>query len=156
MPNKTDRQASSLAAGITERLDDLGMSRRELSRRAGLSRQTIHNIEKEGNTNLKPSTFQALDAALRWQPGTSLSLALGQGGPSRVEERVNEYLCRIALHLSHMTTAQLELTLIMLEENELGKANHTTEQFTQAVGELVRGLLEQITALREANHKHAS
>lgn len=156
MPNKTDRQASSLAAGITERLDDLGMSRRELSRRAGLSRQTIHNIEKEGNTNLKPSTFQALDAALRWQPGTSLSLALGQAGPSKVEERVNEYLCRIALHLSHMSTAQLELTLIMLEENQLGKANQTTEQFTQAVGELVRGLLDQITALREANHQNAS
>ena len=156
MPNQTERQALTLAGQLAGRLEQLGMSRRELSRRANLSRQTIHNIEHEGNTNLKPSTLNALDAALKWEPGTALALALGQGDPGAIEARVNDYLCRIALHLSHMTSAQLELTLIMMEENELGKANHTTEQFAAAVGELVKNCLDQITALREANQKHAS
>lgn len=156
MPNKTERQASSLAAGITERLDDLGMSRRELSRRAGLSRQTIHNIEKEGNTNLKPSTFQALDEALRWQPGTAMALALGRGDAVDIEARLMDYVCRIAVHLSHMSTAQLELTLIMMEENQLGTSRESTPEFSRKVGELVKDCLDRIAALRETNHKHAS
>ena len=158
MPNQTDRPGGLLAKRITERLEQLGMSRRELSRRAHLSRQTIHNIEHEGNTNLKPTTFIALDDALKWQPGTALGLALGQGqDPKAVEERLNDYLVRIALHLSHMTTEQLELTLIMMEENELGTANHTTEEFTRKVGQLVQQWMKELAHLKEVhNHRHAS
>lgn len=158
MSNQTDRQARTLAAGITERLEQLGMSRRELARRAKLSRQTIHNIEKLGSTNLKPSTFTALDSALKWEPGTSLSLALGVGtDPTAIEGKLKDYLCRIAIHLSHMSTAELELTLIMMEENELGHGNHTTEEFSLKVGELVDNCLKEISHLRETDsHKHAS
>ena len=89
MPNNTMRQASTLAGGLAKRLEQLGMSRRELSRRAGLSRQTIHNIEHEGIINLRPTTFSALDTALKWEPGTAFALALGQGGTRAVEDKVD-------------------------------------------------------------------
>ncbi len=156
MPNRTDRQNLTLAGQLAGRLEQLGMSRRELSRRTGLSRQTIHNIEHEGNTNLKPSTFSALDTALKWEAGTALALAMGQSGTRDIETRLMEYVTRIAVHLSHMSTAELELTLVMMEENQLGTTNHTTEEFSKAVGLAVKACLDEITALREANHKHAS
>lgn len=153
MSNRTDRQASLLAAGITERLEQLGMSRRELSRRANLSRQTIHNIEKEGATNLKPSTLEALDVALRWESGTALALALGQGNRKQVQERITEYLARIAFHLSQMDTDQLELTLIMLEEHELGSRAETTAEFTRTVGRLVENTLREVAAAMGEGHQ---
>jgi len=157
MPEQTDRPGGQLANGVALRLEQLGMSRRELARRAHLSRQTIHNIEHEGTTNLKPSTFIALDNALKWQPGTALGLALGTGQPGTTEERLMDYLTRIALHLSHMTTEQLELTLIMMEEHELGYANHPTDDFTRKVGELVQRWFRELENLREPqNHQHAS
>ena len=156
MGNQTDRQPQTLAASITERLTQLGMSRRELSRRTKLSRQTIHNIEREGNTNLKPSTLKALDEALHWEPGTALALALGKGDGRPTEAKVLEYVSRIAIRMSHMTTQELELCLIMMEENELGKTNHSSEEFRQAVQGLVDSWSQQLNQLREATHKHAS
>ena len=157
MANRTGSAGISLAGGITKRLEQLGMSRRELARRANLSRQTIHNIEKEGNTNLKPSTFRALDEALKWDAGTALALALGKGlDKETTEERVLEYVSRIALRLTHMTTEELELCLIMMEENELGQANHSSDEFTNRMKQLVASWGKQLDQLREQNHKHAS
>ena len=150
-------QASLLAGGLRERLEQLGMSRRELSRRTGLSRQTIHNIEHEGTTNLKPSTFRALDTALKWQPGTALGLALGKADVRAIEERLTEYLSRIAIHLSQMTTEELELTLIMMEEHQLGTGNNSTAEFSMKVGKVVQDCFRRIAHLKEAqHHKHAS
>jgi len=140
-------QSNTLAEGLVNRLNQLGMSRRELARRTGLSRQTIHNIEHEGMTNLKPSTFQALDQALKWASGTALALGLGKGTPETIEERLTHYLARIAVHLSHMDTEQLELTLIMMEEHELGKSVQTTDEFTRKVGKLVQKLLTDVAHL---------
>jgi len=157
MTKQTERRPQTLAQSITERLNQLGMSRRELSRRTQLSRQTIHNIEREGNTNLKPSTFSALDAALHWAPGTALSYALGKGtDKANTEERVLEYVGRIALRMSHMTTEELELCLIMMEENELGQRNNSSDEFKSRMKGLVAAWQKQLDQLREQNHKHAS
>lgn len=147
MSNDTEILGGKLAIKVNERLDNLGMSKRELSRRTGLSRQTIHNIVNEGSTNLKPSTFDAIDTALKWDPGTSLAFALGADTPKDSEEKFRQYLSRIAVHLSHMSTQQLELTLIMLEENELGASNLPTTEFTRRIGILVESCMKQITQL---------
>lgn len=157
MGNQAETHSSQLAERITERLDQLGMSRRELSRRTGLSRQTIHNIEKEGSTNLKPATFRALDAALHWDSGTALAFALGKkGDPGATKERVLHYLSQIAVHTSRMDVTQLELCLIMMEENQLGVGNNTTEEFMRTIEEWVAGWQKQIDLLKKADHKHAS
>jgi transcriptional regulator with XRE-family HTH domain len=157
MQKQTDKAVKTLAASITERLNQLGMSRRELSRRTGLSRQTIHNIEKEGNTNIRPSTLKAIDEALHWEAGTALSYALGKGADMGVtHERVLAYVSQIALRLTHMSTEQLELCLIMMEENELGQANHSTEEFKAAMERMVEGWSTQLEQLRKQTRKHVS
>lgn len=140
-------QVHTLAAGLAQRLDQLGMSRRELARRTGLSRQTIHNIEHEGAINLKPSTLDALDDALRWTPGTALALTLGRNKTEQIERLLMQYLANIAIHLSSMTTEELELTLVMMEENQLGSRIEHTEEFTSKVGKLVQRLLKEVTIL---------
>ena len=146
-----------LSAALLKRLDQLGMSRRELARRAGLSRQTIHNIEHEGATSFRASTLDALDEALKWAPGTALALSLGKGKASVIENRVEQYLCKIAVHLSRMSSEELELTLIMMEEHELGHSNLPTEQFTRKVGKLVAKCLTDVSiVLGERTQKHAS
>lgn len=69
----------TLALALTERLATLGMSRRELCRRTGLSRQTLHKIENLNHTNLDPKTYATLDEVLYWKPGTTFALAKGDG-----------------------------------------------------------------------------
>ena len=108
----------TLGSGLAERLEQLGMSRRELARRTGLSRQTIHNIER-GISSPKPETLAALDTALKWAKGTAEALATGQPIPIG-RSKTDEQLARIKFRLAHMTPDELELTLIMLEEHQLG------------------------------------
>ena len=139
---------SLLAMKLNQRLETLGMSRRELARRTGLSRQTIHNIEHSGATNLKAGTFMLLDKALKWQAGTAMAYALGRGTPDVVQANVEDYLVRIAIHLAQMTTEELELTLIMMEENQLGTTTRTTQEFQTKVGTLVRKVLEEFSTIQ--------
>jgi DNA-binding XRE family transcriptional regulator len=160
MTDRTKDQTRTLASELAKRLAMLGMSRRELARRTGLSRQTIHNIEHEGSSNLKQTTYKALDLALKWEPGTALALSLGQEGISGIEDRIGSYLARIGFHLSQMSMDQLELTLYMMEEYELGGKTESTQEFLDKVGALVEDLLKQITSMGATpggNHnQHAS
>lgn len=77
MAPTTQKPPSLLASEITKRLAGLRISRREFVRRTGLSRQTLHNVEREGLTDLWPTTFKALDRGLEWPEGTAKQLAAG-------------------------------------------------------------------------------
>lgn len=116
--NRQGTTVETLGSGLTERLEQLGMSRRELARRTGLSRQTIHNIER-GISVPKPETMAALDRALKWTRGTAEALVAGKPIP-RGRAKTDEQLARIRFRLAHMSPAEIELTLIMLEEHHLG------------------------------------
>jgi len=142
--NHPTERPQALAVELAERLEQLGMSKRELSRRTGLSRMTIHNIINEGATNLKPTTFDAIDDTLRWGKGRAFALALGKGTPRELEDRVREYLARIAFHLSTMSSEDLELTLIMMQEHQLGADVITTDDFINRVGGLIDDTLNRI------------
>lgn len=139
---------SVLAENLAFRLEQLGMSRRELGRRTGLSRQTIHHIEHEGGTNLKPSTFRALDESLRWNPGTAMALAMGQLPPQHAGDAVQEYMGRIAMALSSMTDEELHLTLVMMEENHLGQPTTSTTDFLTQVGKVVGSAISEIRSMQ--------
>src|SRR5436190_18403776 len=76
-PETTAPNASVLGTEFTKRIRQLGISRRELCKRTGLSRQTLHNIEHGGRIELRPATWQALDAGLMWTPGTAHALSMG-------------------------------------------------------------------------------
>lgn len=65
-----------LAEAMRERMANLGISKRELATRTGLSRQTINNIEN--GREAIGRTLAALDNGLYWKPGTALALSQGK------------------------------------------------------------------------------
>jgi transcriptional regulator with XRE-family HTH domain len=80
--NGTLRHTVTLAEAMSRRMAQLGISKRELASRTGLSRQTINNVEN-GRESIG-RTLAALDNGLYWKPGTAL--ALSEGNDSMLEE----------------------------------------------------------------------
>ena len=120
------QDTSLLAREFVKRITQLGMSRRQLTQRTGLSRQTLHNIEHEGRTDLKPATLQALDQGLYWRPGTCL--ALSQGDASVLDDadsigqadKESAYRWRIVERIQRMSLGELERMVSMMEGEALG------------------------------------
>lgn len=100
---------TALGKAFTYRLNQLGLSRRELVRRTGLSRQTLHNIE-HSNLPLLPATLAAIDVALRWTEGTALALYDGTDVPKESSEpdRVEALRMRVVKRVILMTADELE------------------------------------------------
>lgn len=125
MNNHTDTKAPNgqtvLAREFTKRITRLGISRRELTKRTGLSRQTLHNIEYGGKIDLRPATLQALDAGLMWQPGTAY--ALSQGDMSVLDtadammhaDKESAFRWRIVEKIGRMSLDDLERLVSVLE-----------------------------------------
>lgn len=130
MSNLTTQASTEmeLTVGLVfaNRLRQLGISRRELMRRSGLSRQTLHNIEHEDRTTLKPHTMTALDKALHWHPGTMAALCQGDftvvatADEWVAEEREGAYRWRVVQRVSRMTLEDLERLISMMDGAELG------------------------------------
>lgn len=116
----------TFALAFTQRLNQLGLSRRELMRRSGLSRQTLHHIEHGGRTTLKPPTMQALDKALHWHPGTTAALCRGDftgiehADEWVIVEREGAYRWRIVQRMSRMSLQELEKLEALMEGANLG------------------------------------
>lgn len=117
---------SLLATEFTKRVTQLGMSRRQLTQRTGLSRQTLHNIEREGRTDLKPATLQSLDLGLYWRPGTCLALIKGDSSVLETSDALahadkeHAYRWRIVEKIQRMSLAELERMVSMMEGEALG------------------------------------
>lgn len=126
LPSTDDVPSSLLAKEFTRRIEQLGMSRRQLTQRSGLSRQTLHNIEREGRTDLKPGTYQALDTALHWRPGTCLALAKGDASVLDTadammhRDKESAYRWRIVERIQRMSLVELERMVSMMEGDALG------------------------------------
>jgi transcriptional regulator with XRE-family HTH domain len=107
---------------IKKRLVQLGLSQRELARRIGISRQTVHNVIHMPHWGFTEETFSALDYGLKWRAGTARAFHQGnvrardEVGAMSIEERINEYLATILERLREMDIDQLEREVIMLEE----------------------------------------
>lgn len=109
----------TLSEAMAERMANLGISRRELSLRTGLSRQTINNIEN-GKMAIG-RTLAALDQGLYWRAGTAL--ALSQGNDAMLKEA--DLLIReddgsvtrwtIVLRVSKMSIKELEQMTVYLD-----------------------------------------
>lgn len=117
---------SILAEAFTRRITQLGMSRRQLTARTGLSRQTLHNIEREGRTDLKPATLQALDKGLYWRPGTCLALingdesVLDDADATLHRDKESAYRWRIVEKIQRMSLTELERMVSIMEGEALG------------------------------------
>lgn len=77
MTTKSGKKALPITLGeaMRDRMLKLGMSKRELATRTGLSRQTINNVEN--GKILIGRTLAALDNGLYWKAGTALALSEG-------------------------------------------------------------------------------
>ena len=135
-----------LAKEIGLRLEQLGMSRRELCRRVKLSRQTLHHLEHDSDRGFAMSTFKAIDEGLRWPPGTAEAYFRGvenakdeKGGWS-TETRVENYLTTILTHLASMNVDELEREVLMLEEESYGRAFTSDDDALAAIKETVQRL----------------
>lgn len=126
MKNGLAGATSLLATEFVKRMTQLGLSRRQLTMMTGLSRQTLHNIEHGGKTDLKPHTYQAIDKALHWQPGTCLALA--NNDPSVLQyadelaysEKQGAYRWRIVERIQRMSLDELERMVSLMERESLG------------------------------------
>lgn len=111
-----------LSKYFTERLAQLGLSRREFVRRSGISRQTLHHIEHEGRTALAPSTYAKLDEHLHWSAGTAYALANGDDEPLRNrpivsgDERESALRWKVVRRIQTLTIEELEALLYAWEE----------------------------------------
>lgn len=149
-PNADASQASVLAREFTRRISQLGMSRRELTKRTGLSRQTLHNIEREGRTDLKPATLQALDRGLYWRPGTCLALLAGDvsvldsADAMLHADKESAYRWRIVERIQRMSLVELERMVSMMEGESLGDNQPlSTDEVIARVEETVLRRIEQ-------------
>jgi transcriptional regulator with XRE-family HTH domain len=118
---------SLLSQAFKERITTLGLSRRDVSIRSGLSRQTLHNIEHEGQTKFIPQTLRALESALMWEPGTCMQLLNGIDNTGNAEfargvRMAKETILRwgIVERVSHLSLEELERFASALELEVLG------------------------------------
>lgn len=130
---------------IANRLSQLGMSRREFSRRFNISRPTVHDLEFNGTKTFTPQTFEAIDQGMKWKPGTALAFHQGkEDGISdgiSTEERIEGYLEAILQHLLTMNANELEREVLMLEEELYGRSLATDEASLRTVRETVSRLM---------------
>lgn len=59
-----------LSEAVSKRRRELGYTKSDLARRARTTRSTIHEIENGTRKHLQAATYNGLDEALRWTPGT--------------------------------------------------------------------------------------
>lgn len=117
--NNPATQNTALAEAFAHRIAQLGLSRREFAKRSGLSRQTIHHIENECRTDLAPSTFEALDVALRWGTGKSYALANGLAWSDLQDDnaRALELKWKMVQRLDTLSIEELEAMVYQWADN---------------------------------------
>lgn len=144
MDRNGKQHESFLGIQIADRLRQLGMSRRELSRRVQLSRQTLHLLEHEPERNFADFTFEQLDIGLKWEYGTARAFWVGEiksrHRGENMDEQVSAYLRKILRRLETMDIDQLEREVIFLEEEayDLDTRNHPS---TEIIGRMISRLL---------------
>lgn len=112
---------TALAAAFTKRIKQLGLSRREVVRQSGISRQTIYNIEVTGHTDLRESTYHSLDEVLKWVPGTSRGLATGELSDAgdadllTTADRESAFRWQIVLRIANLNSDELVRVIAFID-----------------------------------------
>lgn len=113
-----------------------------------MSRQTLHNVEREGLTDLWPTTFAALDHGLNWPDGTARELARGNREAIQkvlsVDDRVsyvrNEMLGKVA----KMSLEDLETLVQLWESHVLGTPARGATEHLELMEQRLRELESRI------------
>lgn len=127
MATNSEVSPSFLGQQMRNRLKQLGLSRRDLARATGLSRQTLHHLEYDSERGFALSTFDSIDEGLKWPKGTAEAYYRGvvdakdQLAGWSVEERIENYLGSILAHLATMDVDELEREVLLLESEAYGR-----------------------------------
>jgi len=152
----TDPRATLLGLKLAKRLAQLGLSRRELSRRINISRETLNQLEHNPHKGFADSTFRALDQGLKWQAGTSRAFHSGNEnarqdvGGMPVNERIQDYLEQIIKHVSAMNIDELEREVIMLEEESFGRIPARNVKTSKLVDAQIKALVALLTSSQKS------
>lgn len=150
----TSQGTTNLGKEIAKRLQQLGLSRRELSKRVRISRQTLHLLEHEPGRNFANTTFEQLDIGLRWEPGTAAAFHKGniharvKGGKS-MDAQVNAYLNAILERLAEMDIDALEREVLMLEEEALGDSAIRDAKSSRVIASKIACLQKALADVRD-------
>lgn len=133
---------SILGRKVTERLEQLGVSRRQFCMQNNISRQTLYAIEHQGKVNLLASTYAAIDNGCHWETGTAVRYALGDASAREwdgevLTDRIDEYVTTIVESLTRLSVDELEREAIWLREELGGRATPTSTD----IGNLIRHAL---------------
>lgn len=145
MANSTETP-NLLGEQIAKRLSQLGLSRREFSRRFNLSRQTLSSIEHGSGKRFAASTYEAIDKGMKWPNGTAkayyegLANAREVAGGQTVEQLVKAYVGSIIEHVYQMDLEQLEHEVLMIEEETYGRPLPESEDELKVINETVARL----------------
>lgn len=82
---------AALAEAVAKRRQQHAMSQDDVAAGGGPSAKTIRQLELGDGGEFRPSTFQKLDRALSWRPGTSRAILDGR---TSVEESLRGFLIR--------------------------------------------------------------
>lgn len=138
------------------------MSRRELTKRTGLSRQTLHNIEHEGRTDLKPGTLKALDHGLYWRAGTSLALSQGDAGATddadviTHADKENAFRWRIVERIQRMRLNDLERMVAIMEGESFNAESPEDEMMSQVEANVMRRIESRLAESLASNGKQSA
>jgi hypothetical protein len=121
----------------------------------------LHNIEREGRTDLKPATLQALDRALYWRPGTCLALINGDASVLDTadammhRDKESAYRWRIVEKIQRMSLVELERMVSMMEGEALGDepSERTTDDVIATVeANIMERIERRLAALGDMPH----
>lgn len=108
---------SAVAAAVTKRMNDCGLSQKDVAAKSGVATSTIRELKKgHADRNWTPATLANVSRALGWQPSYLLAVANHDPLPEEppcpgldedallTELRaIREHLSRIDNHLSKLT-----------------------------------------------------
>lgn len=142
-PKTNTTSGTLLGRMVTERLRQLGESRRQFCLANGISRQTLYEIEHLGKVNLMTSTLVAIDKGCHWEPGTALKYATGDEHARDLNEseRVDDYVSRILTMLSRLTIDELEREAIWLEQELFGRRTESAADSIRLINDAMRRVI---------------
>jgi transcriptional regulator with XRE-family HTH domain len=145
------QKRSLLGEMIANRLNQLGMSRREFCRRFNVSRPTLRDLEYNSEKRFAAATFEAIDQGMKWQAGTAYAFHIGQEPENGIplHERIETYLEEILQRLLTMTPSELEREVLMLEEELYGRPLASDAMSLAVVRETVSKLLAAMTNIHD-------
>ncbi|MFG3585073.1 helix-turn-helix domain-containing protein [Streptomyces sp. NPDC047990] len=107
MADELDLQHQRLAHAARLRRHELGLSQKELARKAGIPLGQYERVEQGRGEYVEDKTFLALDAVFSWDPGTCLKTLHGATPGTIGEEDIAQAVLAATSTHTSLTAAEI-------------------------------------------------